>query len=86
MREMAQIPEPFVLPAGKAGGPMTNGAAYYATLTLADMDLWTFTANAGDSINLRLGSTNFYGNLQLYGPTGVLLSTANGFSDDQLIT
>ncbi len=46
--------------------------------------MWTFTANTGDSINLRLGTTSFNGKLQLYGPNGALLVTvgANGYTDD----
>src|SRR5439155_1074595 len=32
-------------------------------------DMWTFTANKGDSFQLRLGTTNFLGKLQLYGRT-----------------
>ncbi len=83
---LAQVPEPFVLPSGKAGGPMTNGAANYGIITLGDMDLWTFTANTGDSINLRLGTTNSTGNftgyLQVYGPAGNLLSSSWGTGDD----
>jgi hypothetical protein len=46
------------------------------------LDLWTFTANAGDSIQLRLGTTSFLGKLQLYGPTGALLDTAQGQFDN----
>ena len=39
--------------------------------------MWSFTANKGDSINVRLGTT-FAGNLELYGPTGALLKSPNG--------
>jgi hypothetical protein len=41
--------------------------------------MFTFTANTGDSINLRLGTTNFSGKLQLYGPNGALLQTVGGY-------
>jgi hypothetical protein len=54
---------------------MTNGATYVGTITLADEDLWAFTACTGDPINLRLSPTNFTGNLNLYGPNGALLKT-----------
>jgi hypothetical protein len=73
---LAQFPEAFIVPAGDQGGPMTNGATYVGAITLGDLDLWAFTACAGDFINLRLSPTNFIGNLDLYGPTGALLKTA----------
>ena len=79
---LAQFPEPFIVPAGDEGGPMTNGGSYSGTLTLGDLDLWSFSANAGDNVVLRLGSTGFQGNLRLYGPDGSLLMTAGGNSTD----
>ena len=79
---LAQIPEAFIVPAGDEGGPMINGGNYPGTITLGDLDMWTFAANTGDSINLRLGTTSFYGKLQLYGPNGALLSTATDNTDD----
>jgi len=83
---LAQAPESFIVPAGDGGGPMTNGGAYPGTITLARQDLWTFPANAGDSISVRLGTPNFYGRLQLYGPNGALLGTAQDGNTDNLIT
>ncbi len=84
---LAQVPEAFIVPAGDEGGPMTNGGNYDGTITLGDLDIFTFTANAGDNINLRLGTTNFSGRLQLYGPGGVLLSAVGGYPvRDDLIT
>jgi trimeric autotransporter adhesin len=79
---LAQFPEPFIVPTGDEGGPMTNGGNYSGTLTLGDLEMWSFTANAGDNIVLRLGSTGFEGNLNLYGPNGALLKTAGGNSTD----
>ncbi|HEY5040675.1 MAG TPA: PPC domain-containing protein [Verrucomicrobiae bacterium] len=83
---LAQIPESFIVPLGDQGGPMINGGAYPGIITLGDQDMWTFTANAGDSISVRLGTTNFYGRVQLYGPNGALLATAQNQSSDNLIT
>ena len=66
---------------------MTNGGNYDGTITLGDLDMFTFTANKGDSINLRLGTTNFIGELQLYGPNGALLDAVGGYPvKDDLIT
>jgi hypothetical protein len=57
---------------------MTGAASYAGTINLGDLDVWAFTACTGDLISLRLNSTNFEGNLDLYGPTGALLKTAGG--------
>ena len=73
---LAQFPEAFIVPAGDEGGPMTNGGNYAGTISLGDLDMWSFTANAGDNIVLRLGAVGFDGNLNLYGPNGALLKTA----------
>jgi len=83
---LAQIPEPFIVPAGDEGGAMTNGGNYTGTITLGDLDMYRFTANKGDSINLRLGTTNFPGKLQLYGPNGALLAAVGGYpvTDDPI--
>src|ERR1039458_3857035 len=70
-----QIPEPFIVPVGEEGGPMTNGGAYPGTIIVGDQQMWSFTANAGDSINLRVGTTGFNPVLKLYGPNGALLAT-----------
>ena len=76
---LAQIPEAFIVPAGDEGGAMANGGNFTGTITLGDLDMFTFTANTGDSINLRLGTTNFSGYLQLYGPNGALLDAVGGY-------
>ncbi len=79
---LAQMPEPFIVPAGAQGGPMTNGGSYAGTNNLGSLAMFSFSANTGDSINVRLGTTSFYGMLQLYGPNGALLATATDSVDD----
>ena len=77
---LSQIPESFIVSAGDEGGTLTNGADATGTITLGDQDMWSFTANKGDNINVRLGTTGFKGYLELYGPNGALLgyvSSAN---------
>lgn len=81
---LAQFPEAFIVPAGDEGGPMTNGGNHAGTNSLADLDMWSFTATAGDNIVLRLGTTGFAGNLNLYGPNGALLKTATSGTDTEL--
>ena len=63
---------------------MTNGGSYPGTISLGDLDMWSFTANTGDNIVLRLGTVGFYGNLSLYGPNGALLKTAASGYDAEL--
>ena len=73
-----EVPGSFVVSPGDQGGPMSGVAKYYGTITLGDLDAWTFTACQGDSINLQLNTTNFNGYVELYGPNGALLKTSGG--------
>jgi len=79
---LAQTPEAFIVPSGDEGGPLTNGADAVGTITVGDQDMWTFTANKGDTINLRAGTTGFTGFIELFGPTGALLASTGGYTDD----
>jgi hypothetical protein len=80
---LAQVPEAFIVPAGDEGGSLTNGANATGTITLGDLDMYSLTANKGDNINLRVGTTSFDGWLQLFGPDGRLLvsGTSDGTTD-----
>jgi hypothetical protein len=78
---LAQFPEPFIVPVGDEGGPMVNGGNFAGTNSLGDLDMWAFTTCIGDAINLELKTTNFNGNLRLYGPNGSLLKTAASGTD-----
>jgi hypothetical protein len=69
----ARMPGVFTVPPGEQGGPLVNGGDNAGTLSLADLQMWSFTANAGDNIVLRLVATNFEGSLGVYGPDGALL-------------
>jgi choice-of-anchor C domain-containing protein len=69
---LAQAPEPFVVSPGDEGGVLTNGAANVAILDIGDQDMWSFAANAGDSIQLRVGTAGFTPRIDLYGPSGAL--------------
>ena len=58
---------------------MVNGTTYLATIDTGDIDAWTFTANAGESIVVRMGETvtaSLTPQLRLYGPNGVLLASS----------
>jgi hypothetical protein len=78
---LAKTGDPIVLSAGDEGGPLTNGVAHTGTLYVADLDMWRFTANAGESLTLRVGKiagNPFTPALWLYGPTGALLDSGSG--------
>jgi hypothetical protein len=67
-----------VISASDEGGPMVNGTTYLGTIDTGDIDAWTFTANAGESIVVRMGeitSSTLTPSLRLYGPDGVLLDS-----------
>src|SRR5207249_1569838 len=74
----AQFPGAIVVPAGDEGGPLTNGGNHDGTIQLGDLDLWSFTANVGDRVVVRLGAltstNNFDPWLRIYGPNGVLIA------------
>jgi hypothetical protein len=75
---LAQMPEPFIVPSGDPGGAMTGSPSYLGMITLGDQDIFSFTACTGDSINLQLNTTNFDGWLQLFGSNGGLLKSGTG--------
>jgi hypothetical protein len=63
---------------------LVNGGNQGGTILTNTTDSYTFTANKGDSIVLRLGTTGFDGNLGLYGPSSVLVKTAASGMDAEL--
>ncbi len=73
-----QFPGAFVVPVGDEGGALTSGSNYDGTIQLGDLDLWSFTANVGDRVVVRVGaltSTNTFNPwLRIYGPNGVLIA------------
>src|SRR5262245_40013438 len=52
---LAKTPGAFVVPAADEGDPMTNSLHDALPIYLADLDQWTFQANAGDAISLAIG-------------------------------
>jgi hypothetical protein len=82
--KLAKTGDPIVVSPGDEGGPMTNGVAHTGSLPIGDLDLWNFTATAGQSIVVRLGEitdTNLFDPwVRLYGPDGALLGSDFGFS------
>jgi hypothetical protein len=73
------LPGELVVSSGDEGGPMTNGELNMGKITIGDLDGWTFTANVGDSVVVRVGELTSAGNfdpwLRIYGPDGVLVGS-----------
>src|SRR5262245_7176672 len=67
---------------------LSNGANHDGTIVPNGTNIWTLTANAGDSIVLRCGelsgTATFGPMIQLYGPSGALLSSSSHASDAYL--
>ncbi len=63
------------------GGALTNGANHDGEITIGDLDLWSFNANAGDRVVLRSGrqsGANFNPWMRVYSPDGVLILDSGG--------
>jgi large repetitive protein len=73
---LAKVPGAFATAPGDDGGTLTNGAATLGMIDLGDLDMWTFNANSGDSLVLRMGAANLNPWIQLYGPDGKLVGSA----------
>ena len=74
-----QLPGVFTIPGGDQGGPLGNGGNHDGTITLSDLDGWTFDANAGDTVLLKAGQLSggfsFSPRIRLHGPDGTLIAT-----------
>lgn len=55
---------------------MTNGYQHAGTIDVGDLDLWSFSANAGDTIVLRMGAAGVNPHIRLFGPNGKLVASA----------
>ncbi|MBV6520406.1 MAG: hypothetical protein MNPFHGCM_00513 [Gemmatimonadaceae bacterium] len=66
----------FVTPPGDDGGAIANGAVQSGTITVGDIDRWTFQANQGDYLALSAGElsgSDFSPWIRLVSPSGKLL-------------
>src|SRR4029079_14870544 len=50
-------PGAFVVSPGDEGGPLTNGGNHTGAIHLGDLDPWTLTATAGETIIANIGET-----------------------------
>lgn len=73
-----------------AQGPLTNGFTHTGTLSVNEQEVWTFTANTGDGIVVKLGEavagSSLYPFLRLYDPNNVLLEESFGPVAAEIVT
>jgi hypothetical protein len=76
-----RIPVGFTVPTGDEGGALASGGNHDGAITNGDLDAWTTTVAANETLLFRLGETNptsgFDPAIRLYGPDGVLITTAS---------
>ena len=76
---VATVPGAFVVSGGDQGGSMTNGAEHLGTIVMGDLDMWTFTATAGDVIALSIGeianNATLAPSIRLFNPAGVQIGS-----------
>gem|GEM_PF-1078088 len=70
---LAQSLAPITVSPGDDGGELVNGTTQTGVIHLGDLEMWRFTATAGNGLFIRMGGTNFTPWLRLYGPTGDLV-------------
>src|SRR5262249_38005540 len=79
---MVHTPGPITVTPGDQGGAMTNGAMYTGEIVQGDVDVWTFTANAGERITVHVGkmteTDDFLPWIRLWSPGGAELATRVG--------
>jgi hypothetical protein len=86
---LAKTGSPIVVSPLDEGGPMTNGVMHTGAIDVGDLDVWSFTAQAGEALVVRAGIITGSGNLwpwvRLYGPDGASLgSDAGGSTVDEV--
>jgi precorrin-6B methylase 1 len=85
---LAKSPGAITISPGDEGGPMTNGSNHPGTIHIGDLDAYTFTATAGESIILGVGEVGpdsaFAPWIRLRSPTGQNLGSESGVLATQI--
>ena len=74
------------VPGANDDGVLPNGGVVSGEIELGDLDSYTFNANAGETVYLRVADTEttefvdsaFFPNIVLFGPSGEFITSANG--------
>jgi hypothetical protein len=69
---LAKVPGPLNISTNHSGGALTNGVSNSGALSYGDQNMWSFSANAGDNLQLHVPSVGFTPRIDLYGPNGEL--------------
>jgi hypothetical protein len=79
---LARSQAAFTISPGDQGGPLTNGSNHTGDIHIGDLDMWSFTASAGDSIIVSVGETGvdtaLFPWIRLRGPAGQDLGSSFG--------
>jgi predicted secreted protein len=79
---MAKTPAPITVTAGDQGGPLTNGGMQTGEILQGDLDVWTFTATAGERFAINAGeiadADDLRPWLRVYAPDGAVLANTSG--------
>jgi len=75
--KLGKTGSPIVPGSNDSGGAMTNGTMLTGNVTIGGMELWNFTATAGQNLVVKMGelvaNSTLTPFLRLYGPEGALL-------------
>ena len=77
---LAQAPGTFVISADDEGGPLEDGQVHPGTLTVGDLDLWSFAGTLGETVTLTAQAVGFTPWIRLYRPDGSLAGDVNSTS------
>ena len=81
---LAKTPGPISISADDDGGPLTNGGTHTGEIQVGDLDVWTFTANAGDRIGVHIGdiidNDDFRPWIRLWAPNGTVLGDTSSIA------
>ncbi len=82
---LAKTPGEYTVPLGDEGGTLVNGGNHAGVTSIGDIDMWSFSAQAGDQIILRCGETagtsSYNPFISLIGPTGTPIAFDNDDND-----
>jgi len=74
-----KVPGAFTVPGGDEGGALSRDNGRDGAIAPADMDVWTFEADQGNSLTVSVleltGVDSFSPRLQIYDPSGLLVAT-----------
>jgi hypothetical protein len=75
---LALAPGEIIVAEDDQGGEFINGLTYEGEIWMGDVDVWSFHADEGDGLMVRMGTTSgaLTPWLRLYGPDGALLTEA----------